>query len=223
MISVKQAIFSRHGTWVLVLTLLGVHFLLGAGSIAHKCNTFDEIVHLAAGFVYWTQQDYRLDPENGNLPKRLAALPLLALDLVPPDVDSENMYQAFLYAPENPTGQMLYRSRIMILLMSCILGAAVFFWSRRIFNIKAGLFSLVLYCLSPTMLAHGRLVTSDLAGALFFLLSLWALNRLFFKPGMHSTVLAGLALGGLMVSKMSFLILFPVAIVLFAMQGARVF
>jgi hypothetical protein len=27
----------------------------------------DEIAHVTAGYAYWTQHDYRLQPENGNL------------------------------------------------------------------------------------------------------------------------------------------------------------
>jgi len=32
--------------------------------------------HLTAGLAYNSRNDYRLQPENGNLPQRLAALPL---------------------------------------------------------------------------------------------------------------------------------------------------
>jgi hypothetical protein len=40
-----------------------------------KSPTFDEPQHLTAGYSYWVTNDFRLDPENGNLPARWAALP----------------------------------------------------------------------------------------------------------------------------------------------------
>jgi hypothetical protein len=33
-----------------------------------KSPTFDEPQHLTAGHSYWVTNDFRLDPENGNLP-----------------------------------------------------------------------------------------------------------------------------------------------------------
>ena len=44
-------------------------FLLAAASVREKSNTFDEIAHVTAGLSYWTENDYRLHPENGNLPQ----------------------------------------------------------------------------------------------------------------------------------------------------------
>ena len=47
----------------------------------------DEIAHLTAGYSYWKFDDYRLQPENGNLPQRWAAIPLLRRDLKFPTLD----------------------------------------------------------------------------------------------------------------------------------------
>jgi hypothetical protein len=49
----------------------------GDQRLRHQCTTGDEIAHLTAGYSYWKTDDYRLQPENGNLPQRWAALPLL--------------------------------------------------------------------------------------------------------------------------------------------------
>lgn len=45
--------------------------------------TFDEPTHLASGYSYWRWHDYRLNPEHPPLVKRLASLPLLAMDPFP--------------------------------------------------------------------------------------------------------------------------------------------
>lgn len=49
--------------------------------------TFDESVHLTAGYTYLRYQDFRLNPEHPPLTKKLAALPLLALEPLPESLD----------------------------------------------------------------------------------------------------------------------------------------
>ena len=71
-----RALVGRNG-WPVALVLAGACWLLAVTAISGKTNTFDEIAHLTAGYGYWTAGTYHLNPENGNLPQRLAALPLL--------------------------------------------------------------------------------------------------------------------------------------------------
>src|SRR5262245_60343618 len=53
------------------------HAVWAVTASVDKSMTADEIAHLTAGHVYNTLGDYRFQPENGNLPQRWAALPLL--------------------------------------------------------------------------------------------------------------------------------------------------
>ena len=70
---------------LLAVLLAALHAVLAVTAMADKSMTADEIAHLTAGHAYNTRGDYRLQPENGNLPQRLAALPLtLAGDPLPP-------------------------------------------------------------------------------------------------------------------------------------------
>ena len=59
----------------LAVGLALLHATLAVTATAEKSMTSDEIAHLVAGQAYNTRRDYRLQPENGNLPQRLAALP----------------------------------------------------------------------------------------------------------------------------------------------------
>jgi hypothetical protein len=54
-----------------------LHAAMAVTAVNTKSPTFDEPQHLTAGYSYWVTNDFRLDPENGNLPARWAALPLL--------------------------------------------------------------------------------------------------------------------------------------------------
>src|SRR5262245_23555241 len=57
--------------WTAV-ALLALYYVNAVGATTGKCNTFDEIAHLTAGYTYWSTGEYRLQPENGNWPQRLA-------------------------------------------------------------------------------------------------------------------------------------------------------
>src|SRR4051794_20106441 len=61
--------------WAGVAALLILHVGLALWSVSHKSVTADEILHLTGGFFYDRYGDYRTQPENGNLPQRVAGLP----------------------------------------------------------------------------------------------------------------------------------------------------
>src|SRR3954463_11916213 len=69
---------------VAVLLSLG-HAVLALTATVDKSMTSDEIAHLTAGQAYNQTGDFRLQPENGNLPQRWAALPMtIAGEPLPP-------------------------------------------------------------------------------------------------------------------------------------------
>lgn len=79
--------FRKPGEALLLALACGLallHAVLAVTATAEKSMTSDEIAHLTAGHAYNTRGDFRLQPENGNLPQRLAALPhALAGDPLP--------------------------------------------------------------------------------------------------------------------------------------------
>jgi len=212
--------------WIVVTILLVLHFTLAMTSVANKCNTFDEIAHLTAGYSYWTTNDYRLHPENGNLPQRWAALPLLTLSLEFPSTDLDEwsvsdvwmIGHQFFFELGNEIEFVLWQGRAMIALFSVMLGIVVFLLGKRLFGSVGGLLSLVLYTFSPTMLAHSRLVTSDLAAALFFTLSICMLWLLMHKVTFSTVLGAGCAVSGLMLSKMSGILIVPMVVLLLVVR-----
>ncbi len=208
-----------------VSSLLVVHWLLAVSSIRQKSTTFDEIAHLAAGLSLWKTGDYRLLPDP-PLPHLWAAAPVAAGGFTFPDLDrpywwSSNHWRLgrkLFYECGNEPQALLIRGRAMIALLSAASGLLVYVCSRRLFGHAGGLLSLVLYVFSPTMLAHGRLITSDLAVALFFLAAMMALWSLMQRVSPLSFGLSVLALGGLLLSKMTGLFILPMAGILLAVR-----
>src|SRR5580692_11000687 len=66
-------------------SVLALFWIFMVASLRDKSLTFDEVVYAASGYAQWHYGDFRLQPENGQLPERLAGLPLeLSLPPLPP-------------------------------------------------------------------------------------------------------------------------------------------
>jgi hypothetical protein len=209
-----------------VAALLVWYFVSTTGAVADKSSAFDEVLHLTGGYSYWKFGDFRIQPENGNLPQRWAAMPLLLSDPRFPDLNQEawkKSYMAtigheFFYRIGNDAEDMLRRGRAMIGLFGMALGAIVFFWTRSLLGTGAALLSLGLYAFCPTMLANGALATSDMTAALFFTASIYCTWRLFHDVNWRVLLVGSLVMGGLFVSKFSAFMLAPMVVVLLAVQ-----
>ena len=162
---------------VTAAALLLAHFAIAVGSKLHESTTSDELVHLTAGLSYWQHHDYRLQPENGILPQRWAALPLWIAGAKFPELPDNPYWRTsdvwhighqFFYRSGEDHFPRLMAGRAMIALFSCATGLLVFCWSRRLFGDAGALVSLGFYAFCPTFLAHGALVTSDMCMAFFF-------------------------------------------------------
>lgn len=55
--------------------VLAIFWVVMVASLREKSPTYDEVAHAAAGYAYWHFGDYRLQPENGQLPQRAAGFP----------------------------------------------------------------------------------------------------------------------------------------------------
>jgi len=211
-----------------VIALLAAHYVLAYTATLSAATTFDEPLHMVAGVAYWTLDDYRLQPENGNLPQRWCAIPLLFMNLQYPSLD-QNVWREseaillgrqYLYTCGNDPQAMLAASRAMATAWSTALCLVVFFWSRSIFGTAGGLVSLSLAAFWPALVAHGPLATSDACGALFFTLGAWSLWELFQRITPGTLAATVFTLGLAPIAKHSSVMLVPLAIVYLAVIAA---
>jgi hypothetical protein len=208
--------------------LLILHFVMAVGSKLHESTTSDELVHLSAGTSYWQNHDYRLQPENGILPQRWAALPAWLAGTKFPDLrnnvywrtsDSWVVGYQFFYETGDDHFPRLMAGRAMIGLFSVATGILVFCWSRRLFGDAGALVSLVLYAFCPTFLAHGALVTSDMCMAFFFLAACGAWWRQLHDGRARVWWLSALTLGLAFVAKYSAVLLPPMMVLMAAIRA----
>jgi Dolichyl-phosphate-mannose-protein mannosyltransferase len=198
--------------------VLALHFAMAVGSKLHESTTSDEIVHVTGGYSYWAFDDYRLQPENGNLPQRWAALPAWLRGARFPSLDQAYwrvsdawvMGHEFFYETGEDHFPMLMWARAMIALLSVATGALVFRWSMGLFGTRGAFVSLAFFAFSPSFLAHGGYATSDVCMSLFMLASVGAWWRHLNAPGPGPFALSALMFGLACVSKFSAVLLLPI-------------
>lgn len=206
-----------------------LYLAMALHGVVHESGTYDEFVHVTAGYSYWTFDDYRLNPENGNWSQRIVALPLVAQGAgrsAFPSVDQQAwaagdewaLADQFFFAPGRNAGALLFAARTMVAIVGALLGALVFFWARALFGDPGAYVALALYVFSPTMLAHGALATSDVIGAAFFTASLWALWTVIQRVTPLTLGASVLAVSGLFLAKPSGPVIIPIAIVMMIVQ-----
>jgi len=207
-----------------VTALLCGHYALAYTATFGSTTTFDEVLHIVAGVSYWTLDDYRLQPENGNLPQRWAALPLLLTQPAFPALDTDLWRKSnavllgrqYLFSMGNDPDAILRASRAMATCWSTATCLSVWLWSRSLFGVGGGLVSLLLAVWWPALVAHGPLATSDACGGLFFMLGTWALWSLLDRITLGTLLAAATAIGLAAIAKHSSVLLAPVALAFLA-------
>jgi len=172
----------------IVAGALALYAGLTVSSLRQKSATFDEGAHLPAGYTYWALGDYRLNPEHPPLVKLLAAAPLALLPITMREDDPTwvarrqwELGRRFLYH-WNDADRLLLYGRLPIVALGAALCLLVFVWARRLWGPSAAIVALGLAVLSPDLLAHGGIVTTDIGIALFSFAAVMALER--FRHGM---------------------------------------
>ena len=210
---------SNRLTNIIAACLLMLMFFLAVFSMKDDSATMDEVAHLPAGYSYLTQKDMRLNPEHPPLIKDLAALPLLfikginfpsALPDWKEDINGQwGFGYHFLYGAGNPADIMIFWGRIPMVLILILLGFYIFKWARELFGNKAALLSLIIFSFSPTFLAHGRLVTTDVGAAAGVLIATYYFIKALKSPSKKSIIFAGIAFGLAQLCKFSVILLIP--------------
>lgn len=203
----------------IAIVLLCGGILLAYTSVWNDAATVDEDPHIGAGISYLTQRDLRLNPEHPPLVKDLAALPLLFIPhlSVPTshrswtdDVNGQwDFGRAFLFTSGNNADTILHLARIAPILIMASLGYALFSWTARRYGPLAGLLALLAYLSNPVILAHGRLVTTDVPAAAGIFIATIAFLSYLEHPSRKTLFRAGIAFGIAQLLKFSAILLVP--------------
>lgn len=200
---------------------LTVIFVLTVSLLNAKNDSaiFDEIAHIPAGYSYLTEHDMRLNPEHPPLIKALSAVPLLFLGL---NFDTSQLFwtqdingqwdagKSLLYNSGNDWNEILFWSRVPVILLSVALGLFLFWWGKRWLGYVGGLIAFTLAMYDPNILGHNHYVTTDVGIAAFIAFSMYFFIEFLKVPTWKNVLLGGFFLGLVHLAKFSSVLLIPI-------------
>jgi 4-amino-4-deoxy-L-arabinose transferase-like glycosyltransferase len=215
-----------------LLLLLGANLL---SVVWRKGLTADEFYHVPAGYYHLTAGEFRVNAEHPPLVKMLAAVPLLfvGVEAPPPRYEAsaeprertEQTLALFWRANTARFETISFWARVPAVLITLGLGWLVFVYARRLFGARAALLAVLLYAFEPTVLAHGRVVQTDVPAAFSYLLFFYSLHAYWRGAATRRALGAGLAAGLALSTKFSLVIVAPLlasgALALFAVAPRR--
>jgi len=204
----------KHKCWLIqgcVLILIGLFFGQTIAAGPHLSLTADEPVHMAQGYVYWIQGDFRLQRPVAQ-PPLPDLLPGAFLTLQPgpnieqlagwADADLSRFSRAFIdwYGDRDVLPAATFASRAPIALIAVIGVAFAFRWAREAFGAKGGLLTVTLLAFDPNFIAHAGLATTDVLLAVWtfgsvYAASQWMKSRRVWPWGLMTGLFLGFALG----------------------------
>lgn len=150
-----------------------------AGAARAWSQTFDEGVHVAAGYSYLSTGAIRLNPEHPPLMKELAALPIWLRygRTVAPVLDARDEWHAgrrFLYESPVPAETLLWLARLPSVALGSLQVVLVAVWAGRLWGRGAAVLAAALAALEPTPIAHAALATTDVGVSVCYVAACWA-------------------------------------------------
>ncbi len=209
---------SKHIPWFLVGLMILASFILMLNASSQESATMDELAHIPAGYGYVKYLDFRLNPEHPPLVKAIAAIPLLFQNLKFPvegsawQNDVNGQWQAgaqFLYESGNDADKIIQWSRLGPMLLTILLIFFIYAWAKELIGRWWALLPTFLFGLSPTVLAHGHYVATDLAAALGIFIASYYFIKFLLEPSRRHLIFSGLAFGIAQSMKFSAVLLVP--------------
>ena len=207
--------------------LLAAFFLQSSLGIESESLTFDEPAAIGSSYLAFRKQDVRLVKERPallglfiTLPLVLAGEPRLPPVGDPGDVAADYRFgDQLLHEMGNDTVGIIRVCRYTVLVLSLVLGIALYAWATRLGGVAAGLFALFLFAFCPNLLAHSRIAANDMTCTIFAFLALFALDGLRRRPTIARAAVAGVALGMALTAKLTAVVLLPLVALVFLLDA----
>jgi 4-amino-4-deoxy-L-arabinose transferase-like glycosyltransferase len=205
---------------LLLFGLFAIQLLFHA---ARASTTVDESPHILAGHRYWQCGDFGINPEHPPLLKLLAAAPLNFRGLKEPNRDcgsrmtskGESFIAGRKFLSDNGVDEIVFPARVSAMLVSLLLAVVVFLAAREMFGRGTALTALSLLAFEPNLIAHGSLVTTDMALTATAFAAVYALYRFLNDQNAFRFLIAGLTVGLMLAAKHSAVLFLPVLFALF--------
>lgn len=206
------------------LIALLIFFGLVVNTAVRTAPTVDESVHIFRGRVLWQTGQMRFQEKHPPLSHWLIGSLLFTEPTLPnvtqlpswPQEDRIRLAQEFLweFEPQPNIERILLLARLPIVWLGVLLGAVVARWAWMLFGRIGQITALLLFALSPNLLAHFSLATTDGPLTAVYTAALFTWWRFSKRPSVGLWILAGLSLGLALGTKLTAIILLPILILL---------
>lgn len=182
----------------------------------------DEPANIPSGYLFLLTGHY-MDGTHPPLLRYWASIPLLILrpDFFPSD---NSWYQdwriygrRFLYHNNINNAALIFWPRLMVMILTIVLGWLIGHWAKARHGVWAGTLALGLFTLDPNMLAHGHYVTPDMAVTLAYFAAVYLFWRYIEKPSWPRLLAAALAFACAQITKFSAILLVPSLLIIAAL------
>jgi hypothetical protein len=214
--------------WPAVAVILAIVGTLEVRSAMGETQTWDEGIHISAGYSYLALGDYSWNVEHPPLAKLVSALPLrfMGLNAQPNDAEGKRKDQIrygvdFLYKNRLHADSILIAARSANILLTLLFTIAVAWWTRRRYGTAAGLMAATLCAFDPNLIAHGRYVTTDFPITAFFFFSCVLWVEYLEEGTPRKLLLACTAVSLALITKYSAILLLPPLVILYAVCWIR--
>jgi len=217
----------------LFVMLIVVHVILLAWSASLHSPVSVEVASVASGIEHIRTGSFNRFRVNPPLVRSIAAAVVL---LWSPDFPANIEEDTYLHRTEFRLGAEFFAVNgdqspfyFMIARWACIpfsiVGALTCYcWARDIYGTASGLFAMSLWCFSPMILGHGALVAYDVPAASIGVFACYRFDLWLLSGRGSDALAAGIGLGLALLTKLTWIILPPVWMLIIVMQlGFRLF
>ncbi|HTC34135.1 MAG TPA: glycosyltransferase family 39 protein [Bryobacteraceae bacterium] len=172
-------------------------------------HTSDEPAHIACGMQWLDQGIYQYEAQHPPLTRVMVALgPYLSGARSNHQQDMTIEGNTLLYG-DGHYDLRLALSRAGNLPFFWLACWMVFLWGRRILDTAGAVLSVLIFTMTPTVLAHAGLATTDIGVTACFAAATYASVRFLEQPDLKRTVWLGVAMGLMVITKFSALAFYP--------------
>ncbi|MCC2631044.1 MAG: glycosyl transferase family protein [Candidatus Paceibacter sp.] len=216
---------SHHLDRLLAIGIIALSVTLSIGSLWNESFVVDEIPFIGAGYSYLAKHDMRFSPEHPPLAKDVGALPLILMN-INGDTAFESSYwttpnkeqwnapqwyfgQTLIYKSANDVVAITRAAKTAMLIFFVGSAWIIYMWAKR-YGRTIALICLCLFAFSPTVIAHGHLVTTDMAALFGVVSASYFFIRYIKDQSLKNFCLAGLFFGIALLTKFSTVLLIPI-------------
>ena len=214
----------------IVVAFLLLFFALALDTAGQKAITTDEPLHLTHAIAMHQTGVMPIPEMHTPLTYRLIS-GLLGTEPPLPDITTLDTWpglnpfdisREILWRADVQTDRVVWLGRFIVASMGVMLGALMAAWTATLTrgHLPATGALMLLYALSPNLLASAALATTDIAATLTWFLSVYTWWRYWQRPGWGRWLVAALSLGLALAAKLTGVLLLPITFAL-ALPYAR--